>query len=84
MDKKPNRYIAVAYKLYTVDKDNTNLVEEAPSDKPFQFISGFGIALDAFEKAVADLDKDAEFDFTLSPEKAYGEFFEERVLNVDK
>ena len=84
MDKKPNRYIAVAYKLYTVDKDNTNLVEEAPSDKPFQFISGFGIALDAFEKAVADLEKDAEFDFTLSPEKAYGEFFEERVLNLDK
>ena len=81
MNNKPNKYIAVAYKLYTVDEGNTNLVEEAPSDKPFQFISGFGIALEAFEKAVADLDKDAEFDFTLGPEKAYGEFFKERVLD---
>ena len=49
MEKKSNKFIAVSYKLYTIDADGTNtMVEEAPAAKPFQFISGFGITLDAF------------------------------------
>jgi FKBP-type peptidyl-prolyl cis-trans isomerase SlyD len=84
MDNQPNKYVAVAYKLYTTDNGETQLIEEATDDKPFQFITGFGITLDAFEKAVIDVAKDGEFDFTLTPDEAYGEHMEERVLELDK
>ena len=55
MEKKTNKYIAVAYKLYTNENGTENMIEEAPAERPFQFISGMGLALDDFEKAVADL-----------------------------
>lgn len=46
MENKPNKYIAVAYKLYTITDGKSELAEEAPADKPFVFISGFGISLE--------------------------------------
>ncbi|KGI59635.1 peptidylprolyl isomerase [Prevotella sp. S7 MS 2] len=79
-----NKYIAVAYKLTTIDGEELEMVEEATVGKPFQFISGFGVTLDKFEKSVIDLEKGAEFDFTLTSDEAYGEFEEERVLDLDK
>ena len=38
MENNKDRYIAVSYKLYTVDGDQVSLVEEAPADKPFSFL----------------------------------------------
>lgn len=84
MESKLNKYIAVAYKLYTVKDGKEKLVEEAPEAKPFQFISGYGITLDAFEKAVAPLAKGDEFDFTLPKEQAYGEHEQAHVIDLDK
>ena len=79
-----NKYIAVAYKLYTVDNGESELVEEATDKEPFQFISGYGITLDAFEKEIAGLEKGAEFDFTLQKDEAYGDYEQEHVLDLDK
>ena len=84
MEKKTNKYIAVAYKLYTNENGTENMIEEAPAERPFQFISGMGLALDDFEKAVADLEQGADFNFSLSKEQAYGEHEAERVLDLDK
>ncbi len=79
-----NKYIAVAYKLYTVENNESHLVEEAPVAHPFQFISGFGMSLDAFEKNIVDLAQGDEFDFTLSKDEAFGEYDETRVLDLDR
>ena len=80
-----NRYIAVAYRLYTKDKEgNRELVENATKEQPFQFVSGLGMTLDDFEKQIVDLEKDGEFDFELTPEQAYGEYEEERVIKVPR
>ena len=79
-----NKYIAVAYKLYTVDNGESELVEEATDKEPFQFISGYGITLDAFEKEIAGLEKGAGFDFTLQKDEAYGDYEQEHVLDLDK
>ena len=84
MDKPINKFIAVAYKLYIADNGKEELVEEATVNEPFQFISGFGFALDDFEKALTDLEKGADFNLTLSPEQAYGEYFDEHVVDLDK
>lgn len=84
MDKPQNKYIAVAYKLYSDNNGEKNLVEETSADKPFQFISGFGVTLESFEKAVIDLAVGGEFDFELSKDEAYGDYVDERVLDLDK
>lgn len=84
MEKNNNKYIAVAYKLYTVENGNENMVEEATTDRPFQFISGFGITLPDFETNVADMASGEKFNFTLNKDQAYGDHMEERVLDLDK
>lgn len=84
MDKPQNKYISVAYKLYTVENGNNKLVEETSNDKPFVFISGFGVTLDAFEKQIAALEKDAEFDFTLTKDEAYGDKDPGHVLDLER
>lgn len=84
MDKPHNKYIAVSYKLYSVDEDGDALVEEASEERPFQFISGLGITLDEFERHIASLEKGAGFDFTLDKSEAYGDYEEERVLDLDR
>ena len=78
-------YVAVAYRLYTKDKEGKReMVEEATKEQPFQFVSGLGMTLDDFEAQIVPLEKDAEFDFELTPEQAYGEYEQERVIKVPR
>lgn len=84
MEKNPNKYIEVAYKLYVSDGEKMQLVEETKQGKPFSFITGFGIALDDFENTVSKLAKGESFDITLTPEQAYGDYSDEKVLNLDR
>lgn len=72
------------YKLYTAENGESELVEETTKERPFQFISGFGITLEAFEKNISELAKGDTFDFTLTKEEAYGDFEQERVLDLER
>lgn len=84
MEKPQNKYIAVTYKLYTVENNENELVEETAEGRPFQFISGFGVTLEAFEKHIAGLEKGADFDFTLTKDEAYGDHEPARVLDLER
>ena len=84
MENKHNMFVAVSYTLYTVDGEKKEKIEEAPASKPFEFITGFGVTLDEFEKQIAQLDKGADFEFQLSKEQAYGDFEQERALDLDR
>ena len=84
MEKTPNKYIAVAYALYTVNEGKSELVEKASKDEPFQFLSGFGTTIEAFEDNIVNLEEGAEFDFTLTKDEAYGDYYDERVLDLEK
>lgn len=77
-----NKFIAAAYKLYTTD--NTTPVEEATEQQPFVFISGLGMALDAFEKNIEELPTGKAFDFTIPCDDAYGAPDQERVVDLPK
>lgn len=83
-ERNRNKYMSVAYKLYATDGEETEFVEEATTDMPFQFISGFGITLDDFEKQVVGIEEGGEFDFKLSKEQAYGDYEEERVVDLQR
>ena len=85
MADNKNRYITVAYKLYSDNEQGIHeIFEEAPEAHPFQFITGLSAALPAFEAQVADLNEGDSFDFTLSVEEAFGPYEEEHVIEVPK
>ena len=84
MEQTENKYIAVAYRMYMVEDGEKELGEEAPVEHPFQFISGLGLTLDAFESAVSGLQAGDTFDFTIPCADAYGEYDEEHVLELPK
>lgn len=72
-----NKYIAVSYKLYTsAPGEEPELVEETAEGEPFIFISALGMTLDAFEAQISPLAEGDSFDFTLSPDDAYGDYDE--------
>lgn len=79
-----NKFVAVAYKLYTVDNKDRQLVEETQEGKPFTFISGMGISLESFEDEIIKLNKGDQFDFELSADKAYGDYVAERVIDLNR
>lgn len=84
MEERRNKYISVQYKLYTVDENGKHLVEQTTADRPFDFISGFGFTLEAFEKNIAHLAAGAAFSFELSKDEAYGDYEEARVLDLER
>lgn len=56
--------------------------EEATSEDPFVFISGFGTTIPGFEKEIEKLSKGDSFDFTIPCAEAYGEYVDARVITL--
>lgn len=81
---EPNKYIRVAYELTTIEDDVREHVETATAEQPFIFVSGLGVSLDAFEAQIVPLQQGDKFDFTLSVEEGYGEYYDEHVQEVPK
>ena len=84
MDKPQNRFLSVTYELYTVSNGEKTLEEQTGTERPFEFITGYGIALDAFEKNLIGLEKGAAFDFTLQPAEAFGEYIPEGMHKLER
>ena len=84
METVENKYITVAYKLYTIEDGEKDLVEEAKAENPFQFISGLGTTLEAFENQIAPLNKGDKFEFIIPSQEAYGEYNEDHVLDLPR
>lgn len=79
-----NKYITVAYKLYAEQDGKSEFIEEATKEHPYQFISGMGIVLPAFEAQIEGLEPGAKFEFTLPCEEAYGEYSEDYITSLPK
>jgi FKBP-type peptidyl-prolyl cis-trans isomerase SlyD len=80
-----NKYITLSYELYVTNSEGqSELMEKAPAEHPFQFISGMGVTLDAFEAQILPLNQGDSFDFTLSEDEAYGPYIPEGVRKLDK
>ncbi len=84
METVENKYITVAYKLYSIEDGERDFEEEASADHPFQFISGLGLTLEAFENQVKDLKPGDKFDFTIPADEAYGAYDDEHVIDLPK
>ena len=76
--------MSISYSLYIDENGNKRLVEKTNEGQPFQFISGFGIALDSFENEMIPLAKGASFDFSLTKDQAYGDYRNELVQELGR
>lgn len=84
MENSKNRFLSISYSLYIDEDGEKRLVEKTSAGQPFQFISGFGIALDAFEKQLTPLEKGEAFEFALTKEQAYGDYHDELLQSLDR
>ena len=83
MEKEIN-YIVVAYNLYADIDGETQMIEQTPDGKPFWFLSGMGMTLPKFDTELASKKAGATFDFVVSKDDAYGDYEDERVVELDK
>jgi len=79
-----NKFVSVAYDLHVGSEDDRELMESATEERPLQFIFGTGSMLDGFEENIKNLEKDNTFSFSLTPDRAYGEYVEEHVVELSK
>lgn len=84
MEQAKNKFMSVVYQLYTVVDGKSTLEEQTSTDRPFEFITGFGIALDTFEQQLMTQEKGSTFDFTLQPSQAFGDYDPEGVHKLNR
>ena len=78
------KYVAVIYDLNVGEGEERELMEKATREVPLKFIYGMGMMIPAFEEALMGLEEGEKFDFSITPENAYGEYNEEHVLDLPK
>ena len=79
-----NKFVSVIYDLNVGEENELELMESATEEHPLQFIFGSGTMLPAFEENIKELEAGSKFQFTLTPENAYGTFIEENVVELPK
>lgn len=85
MEQTPHMYVTVAYELFTDNEKGIHeLVEKAPEEHPFQFITGMGATLETFEEKIAALQQGDAFDFELGVDDAYGPYEDDHVIELGK
>ena len=80
------KYIELAYKIYSVDKDgNRSLEYEFTEQVPDHFVYGAEPGLlEDFSRKLQGLSKGDEFKFTLNPEQAFGPRNEDLVMDLER
>ena len=80
-----NKFITLTYDLYVGDEgEERMLMEQATTEKPLEFIFGTDSMLPSFEKKIEGLSAGDSFLFSLTPEEAYGEYYEDGVHKLAK
>lgn len=84
MKIETNKYVIVSYDLHVGENDERELMERATKEVPLEFIFGTNSMLQSFENQLEGKKKGDAFAFTLSPDEAYGDFEEEKILDLPK
>ena len=79
-----NKYVVLSYDLNVGEGEEKELMEQATIEQPMEFIFGTNSMLDAFEKQLEGKEAGAEFDFSLTPNDAYGEYDDAQIIELPK
>jgi FKBP-type peptidyl-prolyl cis-trans isomerase SlyD len=64
--------------------EERELMEQATAEKPLEFIFGTNSMLEAFEKQIEGLTQGEAFSFQLTPEEAYGDYDDAKIIELPK
>jgi FKBP-type peptidyl-prolyl cis-trans isomerase SlyD len=78
------KIVSLIYDLTVDEGENAELMERATRENPLTFMFGMGMMLETFEKNIENLQVGDKFSFLLSPEEAYGEYYETNVVELPK
>ncbi len=83
---KPGKYFEIAYKLYRINPDGTEtLVHEVTADDPDRAICGVTLGfVEALDEQLLGKKEGDTFDFTATPEKAFGPYTEEEIYTIPR
>lgn len=79
-----NKFVSLTYDLRVGEGEEMELMERATAEAPLDFIFGTNSVLQSFEDNLEGLSAGEKFKFTLAPEDAYGEFYEDRIIDLPK
>jgi FKBP-type peptidyl-prolyl cis-trans isomerase SlyD len=77
------KMVTLTYDL-RVDDENGEMVEQATTEKPLEFLYGAGMMLPKFETELAGLKQDQDFQIKLGKTDAYGEVNNDAVVELPK
>ncbi|NDW17832.1 peptidylprolyl isomerase [Dysgonomonas sp. 216] len=84
MKIEANKFVSLTYDLNVGEGDELELMERATAENPLEFIYGTNSMIEAFEAALANHAEGDSFKFTLTPDQAYGEFEDEKIVDLPK
>ena len=84
MKIETNKYVTLAYELHVGEDGEKELMERATKEIPLEFIYGTNSMLQSFEDQLKGKVVGDTFEFTLTPDEAYGEFEDEKIIELPK
>ena len=85
MENLTHKALTVSYEMYDCTEETHPLLEKVTEEQPMRFMTDFGMMpLAELENRLKDIASGEDFEFDLLPEQAFGEYFEERVVDLDK
>lgn len=78
MKVEKDKVVFISYTLSSVE--DQQVVGHAPASKPYGYIQGNGFVLPALEEKLEGLQVGDSFDFILHPSEAFGEYYEDNVV----
>ncbi len=78
-----NKMVTLTYDLH-VDNDKGELIEQASTENPLQFLFGAGMMLPKFEEELAPLNSGESFEISIKNADAYGAVNKEAVVDLPK
>ncbi len=79
-----NKYVTLTYDLNVGEGEERELMEQATAERPLEFIFGTSSMLEAFEKQIEGLSQGDTFSFRLTPEEAYGDYDDTKIIELPK
>lgn len=84
MKIETNKYVTLSYDLHVGEDDERELMESATKEVPLQFIFGTNSMLQSFEDQIEGKSAGDSFAFTLTSDEAYGEFDDNKIIDLPK
>lgn len=84
MKIETNKFVSLAYDLTVGEENEREIMEQATAEQPLEFIFGTNSMLPDFEKHLENLSQGDTFEFSLTPEEAYGEYDDANIVELPK